>query len=467
MSSNPQVTIGVSAVDTARQTLQQVDDKIRQTTSIVEDSGARINSVSDKIKQNWQNLAATATGLTAGVVGFATSFDVLEKAQTRADKANLTLEKSQARLNEMQESGKYSAEELARQQEEVRINSEKLAQAQDALGDTYTNFLANIPGQMLGFGTAAISMFQMLRTTQTAMAASSVASSVTYSGALTSMNAATGAATAGMHGFRLASIAAFITNPVGLAIIGISTVVMLLVTHFDQLVAAAKAVADFFTGVFSPAAKTARDSLDGLKASVSETITVSDSLQVSVKRAADETAAQTGRMAGSWQKLTSDLEIEVIKQETLYKRIANPIGPDLRVPVAAANPFAGMAVPSMPSGTITPPAGWSSGSAPLGTLAGNTNYLNSISGVKKNALGGEGMVYQPTLFLAGENGPEGFKFTPGRATGGDDRPMHIHFEVNGREIAHAIIDDITTLQAWRTRIMAKTYRQTIAGAPER
>jgi hypothetical protein len=302
----------------------------------------------------------------------------------------------------------------------------------------------------------------MLRTTQVAAAASSVTSSVTYTGALVGMNGATTAATAGMHGFRLASIAAFITNPVGLAIIGISTVVLLLVTHFDQLVAAAKAVADFFTGIFSPAAKTARDSLDSLRASVSETITITDSLQISVKRAGDETATQTGRMAGSWQKLTSDLEVEVIKQETLYKRIANPIGPDLRVPVAAANPFAGMAVPA-PGSTITPPAGWSSSGAPLGTLAGNTGYLNSLASgtVKKKALGGEGMVFQPTLFLAGENGPEGFKFTPGRATGEDRTPVHIHFEINGREIAHAIVDDINNINQWRNRLVVHSRTHTI------
>ena len=459
MSSNSSIVIGVSAVDTARQTLQAVDDKIKQTTTIVEESGSRITSIGQKIKDNWQNLAATATGLTAGVVGFATSFDVLEKAQTRADQANLTYEKSLAKLNEMKEDSKITSEELARQEEQVRISAEKSAQAQDALGDTYTNFLANIPSQMLGFGTAAIGMFNMLRSTQIATAASSVSTSITYTGALVSMNTATGTATAGVHAFRLASIAAFMANPVTLAIMGISAVVMLLVTHFDQLVAAAKAVADFFGGMFGQSTDTASKALDDMSASVAETITVTDSLQVSVKRAGDETETQTSKMRTSWQKLTTDLEIEVTKIETLYKRIPNPIGGDLRVPVesdglAAFRAQAAAGTAFTPKTTV--------GSMPgLGTLAGNTNYLNSISGVKKNALGGEGMVYQPTLFLAGENGPEGYKFTPGRGASGENGPVHLHFEFDGKEFAHAIVDDITRIQEQRTRIKVMALRQRI------
>lgn len=449
MSSNSSIVIGVSAVDTARQTLQQVDSKIRETTTIIEDSGAKITTIGQRIKDNWQNLAATATGLVSGVTGFATSFDVLQKAQTNADRANLTYQKSLAKLEEMQKSGKYSAEELARQQEQVRINSEKLAQAQDNLGDTYTNFLANIPAQMLGFGTAAIGMFNMLRTTQIANAAASVTSSVAYSGALASMNAATITTTGALNGFRIASIMAFLTNPATAAILGISTLIVLLTTNafglrdafvwlgetiYNTIVSAFQPLIDILGTLFGKTndvnAAIGRDmptsvgyagqALDGLKDKTGEVQGATDNWRNSIIQAKTtldtdlpaSVAVASSSLDGLKVKLGEVLQVVDQVKVSVSKA---PTGTDTlgisdTITAVATRPSI---VASVTSAAKQAMIGKTGGAA----TAAYFNTVTSGATVKKNALGGEGIVTSPTLFLAGENGPEFYKFTPASSEG--------------------------------------------------
>jgi hypothetical protein len=250
MSNNPAIVIGVSAVNTADAELKKLDDKIRESTGIVQTEGNKMASstsstsdkvsnatsaMSEKVRQNYLRIAQAAAGLGAGIVGFATSFSTLEKAQTRSDQAQLTYERSLSRLNQMIAEGGHSADELAQQQEKVRINSEKAKQAQDDLNDTYTNFFANIPSQMIGFGVAAQSIYAMLGTTQKTSSATTAASAITYNGALASMNVAN--QTTAISTMTLGNVmrTVFLSNPITLPLIAVSAVVMALAFNVGGL----------------------------------------------------------------------------------------------------------------------------------------------------------------------------------------------------------------------------------------
>ncbi|WP_415283903.1 hypothetical protein [Candidatus Nitrososphaera sp. FF02] len=214
---------------------------------------------SDKIIKNFGSIATAATGLTAGIIGFSTSFSTLEKAQTKADQAQLTYAKSLETLNEMQEKGTYSSVELANQQERVRIAAEKAKQAKADESDVWLNFLANVPAQMVSFGVSANSIGNMLRASNTTTAVSVRGMSFAYTGALGSMNVANAVTTASTNTLSMALKAAFLSNPIGLVIMGITTVVMLLVTNIDAvteaLTAAGKAIFDFLFTYFRPFAE--------------------------------------------------------------------------------------------------------------------------------------------------------------------------------------------------------------------
>lgn len=117
MSSNSNLNIGITATDTARGTLQQLDQKIAGTANNVDAAGTKIISKSQQMsaafKQNMGSMLASIAGLGAGITSFATSFSTLDKAQTRADAANLALSRSQERLEKLMQNSKATAEQYA------------------------------------------------------------------------------------------------------------------------------------------------------------------------------------------------------------------------------------------------------------------------------------------------------------------------------------------------------------------
>jgi hypothetical protein len=69
---------------------------------------------------------------------------------------------------------------------------------------------------------------------------------------------------------------------------------------------------------------------------------------------------------------------------------------------------------------------------------GSSGLANGMSGGGSNgvsygggwAKGGEGVVSRPTLFLAGEAGPERFQFTPVGKESGESKTVNFHVEIN-------------------------------------
>jgi hypothetical protein len=233
--SQPQIEIGISAIDLSGGVLNQVDSRVSASARSVILSNEKMARstlrVSEVTRQRLQSIAIGAAGLASGIAGFATSFDTLERAQIGADRATLVYEKSLERLKEMQDEGKVSAVEFANQQEQVRLNLEKSRLAQDQLGDTYSNFLANIPAQLVSFGTSAIGLYDLIKNRSHETSNVAKSASVQYSGALQSMNNGTKTTSSALHAFKVASISAFISNPIGIAILGVSTLVTMLATN--------------------------------------------------------------------------------------------------------------------------------------------------------------------------------------------------------------------------------------------
>jgi hypothetical protein len=260
--NNPAVVIGVTAIDTAKDVLAGTDAAVQNTVNQIEQSGNRLTTkfseVSARFRQNASQILQTTAGLGAGIASFATSFDTINKAQIQADRAALIYRKSLADLNKAHDEGKLSADEFAEKQEQVRLNLEKTKQAQDNLSDTYVNFLANVPAQLISFGVAANGIYSMLRSHQASGSVTAAAHAVTYNGALASMNVAnvTTAGTLKTLGAVMKSV--FLTNPVFLAIAGIATLIMLVATNTfglrDAFYNLGRSIYEFFVQYFKPLA---------------------------------------------------------------------------------------------------------------------------------------------------------------------------------------------------------------------
>lgn len=202
--------------------------------------------MAQKTKVSYGQALAAVGALTAGVVGFATSFSRLDEAQNRADVANVTLQRSQQKLEKMQAAGKATAEQLALAQEDVRVKTNLLAVQQDNLKDTYANFLANIPSQMVSFAVTG----QVLM------------------GALTKANLQHAASWLAV---RAGMLTTFVTPPGVLilgAILAVTVLVLLLTNNVgglrDMFVSAGKAVFEFLDVHLKPLADFIRWFIDNV-----------------------------------------------------------------------------------------------------------------------------------------------------------------------------------------------------------
>jgi len=526
MSSNSQLTIGVTAIDNAKGVLSNVDRAVTDTANNVEAQSGRMitrtSMLAQKFRENFGSIAVGVASLSAGMVSFATSFSNLDKAQlslqtqttalarandqlnakqTGADAATLKLQKSIERLNDLQTSGKASATDLAFAQEQVRINSEKLAQkqtelvtsqqtvedytqrvklAQDNLNDTYSNFIANIPVQFMSFATGAASIMKILGYETNLASIKQAFASLIYKESSVSL----GALTVVTHQYRLASLAAFVTSPVGIAILAISTLVLALAFNVgglrDRLFELGDAIMAFLDLHFRPLADAIRWFIDNvakplgeffgsaLPADINSTnqafaqtqVELGTGIPAAAELATSSVSNLSGGMTDFGNNAVSSVNTAIAALDKLNVALNDNIRAAdelvVRVSRAAAN-----LPPGPPHDTLgisdsisvtRPGVSVTRASYPM-TPQGTAAYLDSITAgvpVRKNALGGEGIAWRPTLFMAGEAGPEHYKFTPG--TRGSGSPTTINLVMpDGKVIASWLVDDITHLQNAKTR----------------
>lgn len=246
--SNPQVTIGVSAVDNAKAVLQSVDDKIKGTATTIDTTSTKIISktsiMSAQVKQNFGQIATSAASLAAGLTSFAFSFGSIEKAQLSAQSAQLQYEKSLDRLSRLQASGKATSEQLTLAQQEVALNSAKLAEAQDNVSEAYTQFLAQIPAQVISFGHGFSGILQNI-------SGKSIPQLIS-----------------GLKTLNLTMISTFVTSPVGIAIVGVTSLIVILATNVgglrDRIFELGAAILEFLDRHFKPLADAIRWFIDNV-----------------------------------------------------------------------------------------------------------------------------------------------------------------------------------------------------------
>ena len=432
MSSNPAITVGVIAEDHASAVLDGVDSKVKQLADQVESSGDKTISKFSQMKTNIKAHAAEiATGIastTAGMISFATSFSVLERSQLTADKAQLSYQRSLKTLNDLQASGKATSEQLAIATEAVRLNAEKADLAQQHQSDTYMNFMANIPMQMISMGTGISAMF-------TAITGESLAASL------------------GLDEFKIASISAFITNPVGLAIIGITTLILLLVFNVgglrDMVFKLGDAILDFLDAHFKPLADAIRWFLDnvakplgqffggGAAGALPETITTANTSLTSYDTKIAGTGKLTGDVTAGMLANYNSLGAGIDTTSEKLKRYNE---------ILAGTPNTG----GGGLGSMGGPMGGQGGGGFVDiSFGGHTIHAKdpyASTGkypVTAHAMGG--IINEPIFgfgksgraYSFGENGPE--TITPGV---GGSRTLEINLVIDGRKFAKATINDI-------------------------
>lgn len=215
----------ITADNKASQVLQQVQEQAAGVQAKVAEANEKISQSASKVNASALNTAQAFAGLGAGAVSLATSFTTLERAQVSVEVAQKRLLTAQASAMSAQDAynkavakfGPDSREaheallKLQAAQEQLGIAQDKARLTQDHLTDTYANFAAGIGPQVISLVFGMQGAFKLLGITSVSQLIPAIA------------------------GVGTALKTAFISNPIGLVIIGITTVVALLAFNVGGL----------------------------------------------------------------------------------------------------------------------------------------------------------------------------------------------------------------------------------------
>ena len=215
--------------------LTEMNTVAGQTTTTTEQMGAaqdRTKGSTASLGQSIGTLASSFVAIGSSIFGVFTGLDRLEKAQLKADKANLlanksteAVQKAQQKYNEaVQKFGPNSAQaqaaarDLAQAKETDRINSEKAALATQDVTQAQVEFAISVAGTAATMGGTITSIQQSITELARHRQATKLAAVETFaaSGAIRGMGAAAGVGAIGVGGLG-ASIAA-IAGPIIAAI---------------------------------------------------------------------------------------------------------------------------------------------------------------------------------------------------------------------------------------------------------
>ena len=263
MSINQQLTLNIRADD-------QASGVVRNAANNIEKSTNKASGAMSKLNVNTLRAGVGIASIGAGAVSLATSFSVLDKAQTKVAAStkgakaaedtlnlsittlkqnNLSLTKSEQKLIRLRESGTATSQQLALAEEDLAIKTQKVADqegkvatnrenlevtslrlrdAEVDLSDTRTNFVANLAPQILSLTLGAVTAVSSLTTANLG----NVKSLFTRIGAhkletvsLGAVNVATRKVTLSMKLMQIAM------GPIGIAILGITSLFTLWATN--------------------------------------------------------------------------------------------------------------------------------------------------------------------------------------------------------------------------------------------
>ncbi len=431
--------------------------------------GNAANELGEKTEEAGKSASTTRgaylqTAAGSGVVSLAafelySRFDDLHKIELRkaeaeqnVDSARAALLGSQAALNKLVESGVTSGIDFERAtlrldaaQQQLTISQEKAKETQNDLGEAHAAFaIGTIPtalSAIVGMKNAyhGLKDSQLLSNIQTA-----ISDKVLKGATLGTIGhkIATAGSTLATHGLATATKLLHIAmGPVGLIILGISTFLTLFATNAfgvrDAINSMGKAIGDAI-----PLLRPLLDTLAGIANTLfPEAKEETQDFSLATASTTEDVAAAYSQMETELQASTANvtiLDAEMAKQHTLAFENLQNVTKDTSISVAKNLNDLGTSTEKN-ADRIVKAVSRAAAALKALSLAGGGSKEKTAPGVKTAAEGFSGLVTQPTLFLAGEAGPETVNISPVQA-GGRTGPLMVTVitQLDGREIARTV-----------------------------
>jgi hypothetical protein len=387
-------------------------------------------------------------------------FDDLQKGELRiaeaeknVDSARASLLGSQAALNRLVADGVTGGIEFERAtlrvdaaQQQLSISQEKAKEAQSELAEAHASFaIGTIPTTLSGI-IGIQNAYSGLRNSQILSNIQTVISEKVLKGATLGTighRIATVGSTVATHGLATATkLLHLAMGPVGLAIIGISTFLALFATNSfgvrDAVNAMGKAIGDAI-----PVLRPLLDTLASIANTIfpeakEETEDFSITTMSANQDVMDSYSAMQSQIEANATQVTI-VDAEMAKQHTEAFQNLNKVTRDTSLSVAKS--LDDLSTKTEKSSDRISKAASKAAAAlrALSLTSGGSSKDKEISGVKKAASGFSGLVTEPTLFLAGEAGPETVNISPVQAgTKGATIVLTSVIQLDGRELARTV-----------------------------
>jgi hypothetical protein len=387
-------------------------------------------------------------------------FDNLEKAQLRVDRAEKTLTSSNAgviraqeSLNKLVQDGITSGPEyesavlkLSAAQQKLDNDTRALAIAQGDMSQAQLGFALSVVPSVMGAVTGLSGGLQALGIITKITNAETAASGLAFKGATIGAighKIAVGASALATKGLALATkLLHLAMGPVGLIILGVTTFLGLFATNAfgvrDAINSMGKAIGDAI-----PILRPLLDTLAGIAN------TIFPQAEEETQSLGDVTAATLTDMGSEYEKLQQEiaantsqvtiLNADMAQQHTEAFNNLNEVTRTTSAAVSQSLNNLGTDTEKNADRIVKAANKAAAALMALSLVSRGSTKDKTVSGVKKAATGFSGLVTQPTLFLAGERGPETVNIAPVQA-GARSGPLVVTVitQLDGREVARTV-----------------------------
>lgn len=429
------------------------------------------------------NAALGMNSAVEGAVSLYRSFGDLEKIELRiaqaekgVDTARAGLLKSQAALAKLAEAGVASGAQYAAAQlrvkaaeEQLKIAQERVSQSQGSLSQAQLDFALSVVPKVNEIVTGFTgSLGNLKQAIAVASAATTMQRTVNLGsiGSFTALGAASGSATVGMRAFSVATrLAQLAMGPVGIALLAVSGFMALFASNAfgirDSINAAGKAIGDAIpilrplldmlgsiaNTIFPQAEEKAEEFGSTAATSLTEVSQQYPELAAASTMSADAVIADYERVAaqaqvmqvmatGSLDTMASNVGTSVTAQSAAFGDLGRAA---IDAGNAVSNSFNNAASSAEKAADKIVRAARKAADA-MRSMGSSKGSGNRTVQVKTAATGFSGLVTEPTLFLAGEAGPETVNIAPIKSAAAGSAPIVITVitTLDGREVARSV-----------------------------
>ncbi|MGI0028495.1 MAG: hypothetical protein ACREAQ_02125 [Nitrososphaera sp.] len=387
------------------------------------------------------------------------TFEDLHKIEVRIAESEKSVDTARARLLSSQEaltkltdqgirsgtSYEQATLRLKAAEQELSISQERVKITQQDLSDAQTSFaLGIIPTaatSVTGLGGALTSLGIITKVTNIETGKSAFAFNTAGLGA--KFHAiSTGAATFATKGLAMATkLLHLAMGPVGLIILGVSTFLGLFATNAfgvrDAINQMGKAIGDAI-----PVLRPLLDALAGIANTIfPQAEEKTQDFSITTMASNEDVMASYKELETELQASTTNvtvLDAEMAKQHTAAFQNLQKVTRDTSISVSKSLDDLGSKTEKT-ADRITKAAQKAAAALRSLGLASSGAAKTGISEVKRAATGFSGMVMEPTLFLAGEGGPETVNISPLQGAGrGTPIMITVVTQLDGREVARTV-----------------------------